>query len=85
MTHFDMTKNVFSCLMLQCGAPDLPGKLGAVLPQRKGGIVPEHRYNPVLHLSLHETPLTSVRLGADGNRAELQDRLLLFSEVHLFS
>lgn len=41
MTHFDMTKNVFSCLMLQCGAPDLPGKLGAVLPQRKGGIVPE--------------------------------------------
>lgn len=85
MTHFDMAKSVFSCLVLQCGAPDLPGKLEAVLPQRKCRMTPEHGrcHNPVLYLMPCETPLPSARLGADGNSAELQASLLLLSEVHL--
>lgn len=37
----------------------------------------------MLHLMLHETPLPSARLGADGNSTELRFSLLHFSEVHL--
>lgn len=82
-----MVKSVSSCFTLYCGALDLPAEVGAVLSWRTWGIVPEcgHRqwHSPMLHLTLLQSPLPSARLGADGNRAELQVSLLHFSEVHL--